>query len=84
MESVYGHRIVSLEDEFIFLVDIFMEGLATTGPAGGALVDFIPLCECIYLGDCSQADQWRSEVCTGMDAGYGLETLCAIPKRSIS
>lgn len=44
MESVYGYGIVSLEDEFILLIDRAMEALVATGPAGGTLVDFLPLC----------------------------------------
>ncbi|KAH9929346.1 cytochrome P450 [Fomitopsis serialis] len=44
LESVYGHRITSLEDEYVTLMDNAMEATTTTtGAAGGALVDIIPI-----------------------------------------
>ena len=43
MESVYGHKVTSLEDEYIALIDSAMDATTATGPAGGAMVDFFPL-----------------------------------------
>ncbi|EPT00008.1 hypothetical protein FOMPIDRAFT_1123534 [Fomitopsis schrenkii] len=43
LESVYGHRVTSLDDVYIMLMDSAMEGTAATGSAGGAMVDFFPL-----------------------------------------
>lgn len=43
MESVYGHRVTSLQDQFILLIDRVMEAIVATGPAGGTFVDFLPL-----------------------------------------
>ena len=43
MESVYGHRVTSLEDEFILLIDRVMAAIVATGSAGGTMVDFFPL-----------------------------------------
>lgn len=45
MESVYGHRVASMDDAYITLVDRAMEGTAAMGSAGGAMVDFFPFRE---------------------------------------
>ncbi|TFY68455.1 hypothetical protein EVJ58_g999 [Rhodofomes roseus] len=42
LESVYGHRITSLDDEYVTLMDSAMEATTTTGAAGGTLVDMLP------------------------------------------
>ena len=44
MESVYGYRVMSLDDPYIALVDRAMEGTAASA-AGGAMVDFFPFRE---------------------------------------
>ena len=54
MESVYGHRIVSLDDEYIDLIDRAMEAQGSTQFTGSILVDFFPsrtfLCmKCQYV-----------------------------------
>ncbi|KAH9929334.1 cytochrome P450 [Fomitopsis serialis] len=43
VESVYGHRITSLEDEYVTLVDRSNQATSATGPAGGGMVDHFPL-----------------------------------------
>ena len=45
MESIYGHRVTSLDDEYILIADHTMEGTVETGSAGRAMVDFFLLCE---------------------------------------
>ncbi|KAH9929319.1 cytochrome P450 [Fomitopsis serialis] len=50
--SVYGHRITSLEDEYVTLMDRGMEATSATGPAGGGMVDYFPLCA--MNGPCSR------------------------------
>ncbi|KAI0724643.1 cytochrome P450 monooxygenase, partial [Fomitopsis betulina] len=42
MESVYGHRIVSLDDPYIDLIDRAMEAQTSTQLTGSILVDFFP------------------------------------------
>ncbi|KAH9834572.1 cytochrome P450 monooxygenase [Rhodofomes roseus] len=42
LESVYGHRITSLDDEYVTMMDSAMEATTTTGAAGGTLVDMLP------------------------------------------
>lgn len=44
MESVYGHRIVSLDDPYIDLIDRAMEAQTSTQLTGSILVDFFPFC----------------------------------------
>ncbi|KZT69372.1 cytochrome P450 [Daedalea quercina L-15889] len=43
VESVYGHRITSLEDQYVTLMDEAMEATTATGAAGGTLVDMVPI-----------------------------------------
>ncbi|KAH9834567.1 cytochrome P450 [Rhodofomes roseus] len=42
VETVYGHRIESLEDEHVTLMDQAMGATTATGAAGGTLVDLMP------------------------------------------
>ncbi|KAH9929336.1 cytochrome P450 [Fomitopsis serialis] len=43
LESVYGHRITSLEDEYVTLMDNAMDATTATGVAGGTAVDIFPI-----------------------------------------
>ncbi|TFY68441.1 hypothetical protein EVJ58_g1010 [Rhodofomes roseus] len=43
IETVYGHRVASLDHEYVMLMDRGMEAMNATGPAGGGIMDFFPL-----------------------------------------
>ncbi|KAH9911170.1 cytochrome P450 [Fomitopsis serialis] len=43
LESVYGHRITSLDDEYVTLMDHAMDATNATGPAGSGIADIFPL-----------------------------------------
>ncbi|KAH9834581.1 cytochrome P450 monooxygenase [Rhodofomes roseus] len=43
LETVYGHRIKSLEDSYVLLMDRGVQATSATGPAGGGIMDFFPL-----------------------------------------
>ena len=77
LESVYGHRITSLDDEYITLVERAAEGTVATGSAGGAMVDFFPLCNVLsrhhYI---CHTDTRISAVPPGLDARHAMETTC--------
>ena len=45
LESVYGHRVTSLDDEYVTMMDRAMEATSASGPAGGGLADYFPLSE---------------------------------------
>lgn len=45
VESLYGHRITSLDDPCMTLMDSAAEATTATGTTGGTLVDMLPLRE---------------------------------------
>lgn len=45
LESVYGHRIASLDDPFVTMMDEAMEATTASATVGGSLVDLLPSCE---------------------------------------
>ena len=52
VEAVYGHRITSLEDPYVTLMDRAMEA-TTAGTVSGSILDILPVCE---YSVCSHAD----------------------------
>ena len=43
VESVYGHRVLALDDEYVTMLDRAMLATNASGPAGGSLADFLLL-----------------------------------------
>ena len=43
VESLYGHKITSLDDPCMMLMDRAAEATTATGTTGGTLVDMLPL-----------------------------------------
>ena len=44
VEAVYGHRITSLEDRYVTMMDHAMEA-TTKGTSSGSVLDIFPVCE---------------------------------------
>lgn len=42
IEAVYGHTVMSLDDEYVIMMEQAMEANNATGPAGGGLADIFP------------------------------------------
>ncbi|EPS99958.1 hypothetical protein FOMPIDRAFT_1123474 [Fomitopsis schrenkii] len=42
LESVYGHRVTSLDDKYVAMMDRAMQATNACGPAGGGLADYLP------------------------------------------
>lgn len=47
VESVYGHRITSLDDPYVTLMEHAAEATSATGTMGGTPADMFPLRECL-------------------------------------
>lgn len=45
LESVYGHRVTSLDDDYVKIIERAMEATSASGPAGGSIADFLPFCK---------------------------------------
>lgn len=43
LESIYGHRITSLEDEYVTLMSRAMQAITATGAVGMTLADMLPI-----------------------------------------
>ena len=77
MESVYGHRIVSLDDPYIDLIDRAMDAQNSTQFTGSILVDFFPFCafHFIFVMRNTILDVVCSEVDTRVVARNGVEAI---------
>ena len=47
VESVYGHRITSLDDPYVTLMEHAAEATSATGTMGGTPADMFPFRECL-------------------------------------
>ena len=79
LESIYGHRITSLDDEYVTLMYRAMEATTATGAAGATPADILPFRESRYnlvLLCCNAGLSFIthcSQVHTVVGAWYGVQ-----------